>query len=169
MKFAYWAAGGADGTPVSYDAIYTFVVTGDTALTAVYTDEEVTKTASIAMDTASDSHITVVNDRFSLSYSGKLTIPEGYEIVEFGMVLSNQDEQYYTSENLVIGGVVNGVATAKILGETLTENGQCKLNINNVAAGVTRAGRLFMTVRDANGNEYTVYSNTWSVLTTPIA
>ena len=85
------------------------------------------------------------------------------------MVLSNQDAQYYTSENLVIGGEVNGVATVKIVGETLTEQGQCKLNINNVAEGATRAGRLFMTVRDADGNEYTVYSNTWSVLTTPIA
>ena len=169
MKFAYWAVGGADGTPVSYDKIYTFVVTGDTALTAVYTEDDVTKIASVAMDAASDSHITVVNDRFSLSYSGKLTLPEGYEIVEFGMVLSNQDAQYYTSDNMVIGGVVNGVATVKIVGETLNEQGQCKLNINNVAAGVTRAGRLFMTVRDADGNEFTVYSDTWSVLTTPVA
>ena len=169
MKFAYWALGGADGTPVSYDEIYTFVVTGDTALTAVYTDTDIDQTASIAMDAASDSHITVVNDRFSLSYSGKITLPEGYEIVEFGMVLTNQDAQYCTSDNLVIGGVVNGVATAKILGETLTENGQCKLNINNVAAGVTRTGRLFMTVCDADGNTFTVYSDTWSVLTTPIA
>ena len=165
--FAYWASGGADGSIVSYDEAYIFFVTGDTVLTAVYADSAVTAQPSVVMDAASSSHITVVNGKYSLAYSGKLTIPEGYTLVEFGLVLSNQPAEYYTSENFVIGGAVNGVNTAKIRGESLTEQGQFKINVNNVASGATRAGRLYMVYKDAAGNEVLIYSSTWSVLTTP--
>jgi hypothetical protein len=41
--------------------------------------------------------------------------------------------------------------------------------VNNVKAGQTRTGRLYMTVRFADGTTQTIYSNTWSELTTPAA
>ena len=166
-QFAYWALGGADGTPVSYDDVYTFLVTGNTALTAVYSDTAVTRTASIAMDEASASHITTVNGRYSLSYSGKITLPEGAKIEEFGLVLTNQAAGDCTAENLVIGGAVNGVNNAKLTGTSLTEQGQCKLNVNNVASGQTRTGRLYLVVTLADGTTETLYSTTWSELITP--
>ena len=168
-QFAYWAQGGADGPVVSYDDVYTFLVTGDTDLTAVYSDVAVAREASIVMDPASESHITVVNGRHTLSYSGKITLPEGAQIEEFGMVLTNQSADDCTDENLVIGGAVNGVNNVKLIGESLTENGQCKLNVNNVRAGQTRTGRLFLTVKYADGTIRTLYSDTWSELTTPEA
>jgi hypothetical protein len=166
-QFLYWAQGGADGPVVSYEDVYTFLVTGDTALTAVYGDAEAVREASIVMDPASVSHITVVNGRYTLSYSGKITLPEGAQIEEFGMVLTNQYAADCDKDNLVIGGAVNGVETVKLTGESLTENGQCKLNVNNVKPGQTRTGRLYLTVTLADGTTQTIYSTTWSELTTP--
>lgn len=165
--FAYWASGGADGSIVSYDEVYMFYATADVTLTAVYTDESVAVQPSIVMDPASASHITTVNGKYSLAYSGKLTIPAGYTLVEFGLVLSNQPSEYYTDENFVIGGSINGVNTVKIKGESLTEQGQFKINVNGVAPGATRAGRMYMVCKDAQNNEVLIYSSTWSVLTTP--
>ena len=67
----------------------------------------------------------------------------------------------------MIGGAVNGVNNVKLTGDSLTENGQCKLNVNNVKAGQTRTGRLYLVVTLADGTTETIYSNTWSELTTP--
>ena len=167
-QFAYWAQGGADGTPVSYDAVYTFVVTANITLCAVYTDTAVEKTASIMMDAASEENIAVTNRRYSMAFSGKITLPEGAQLEEFGMLLTNQDGSACDAENFVIGGTVNGVANVKLVGTTLTEQGQFKMNINNVAPGATRTGRMYMIVKLADGTTQTLYSTTWATLSTPI-
>ncbi|MBR5620740.1 MAG: hypothetical protein IKW76_13485, partial [Clostridia bacterium] len=73
------------------------------------------------------------------------------------------------ADNFVIGGTVNGTNVAKLVGQTLTEEGQCKININNVKPGQTRTGRLYLTVKLADGTTQTLYSGTWSELTTPAA
>ena len=167
--FAYWAQDGADDVPVSYDEVYTFIVTSDADLKAIYADETAAQTAGIAMDAAADTHVTLVNGRYSLAYTGKITLPEGAQIEEFGLLLTNQSGSDCTAQNFVIGGKVNGVNVAKIAGQTLTEEGQCRINVNNVAAGQTRTGRLYLTVRLADGSTQTIYSNTWSELNTPAA
>ena len=82
-------------------------------------------------------------------------------------MLTNQSADSVTADNLQIGKQVNGVNTAKIAGQTLTDEGQCKINVNNVAAGQTRTGRLYMTVKLADGTTQTIYSDTWSTLNTP--
>ena len=83
------------------------------------------------------------------------------------VVLTNQGKDDCNAENLVIGGSVNGVNVVKLAGKTLTEEGQCKINVNNVKGGQTRTGRLYLTVRLADGSTQTIYSNTWSQLNTP--
>ena len=168
-QFAYWANGGADGEPVSYDAIYTFAATSNATLTAVYSDAAVEKIAAVTMDEANAAHVTLVNGRYSLAYSGKIALPEGATIKEYGMVLTNQTADQCTAENLVIGGTINGVSNFKLVGEVLTEEGQFKMNVNNVAPGATRTGRMYLTVELADGTVQTVYSSTWSSLSTPAA
>ena len=165
--FAYWTQDGQENMPVSYDEAYTFIATSNTTMTAVYADEPTEKTAGIVMDAADASHITVVNGAYTLSYSGKIIVPEGAQIEEYGMVLTNQSAADCTAENLVIGGSVNGVGVVKLTGSTLTGDGQCKLNVNNVRGGQTRTGRLFVTIRLADGTTQTLYSSTWSELITP--
>ena len=162
-QFAYWAFGGADGTPISYDPVYTFIVTGDTALTAVYSDTASQAAASIAMDPASANHVTQVNGAYTLMYSGKITLPEGATIQEFGMVLTDQASENCTAETLVIGGE----RVAKLTATQMTENGQYKMTVNNVAAGATRTGRLYAVITLADGTTETIYSSTWSELNTP--
>ena len=166
--FAYWSQNGNDSVPVSYDDIYTFIATSDVNLKANYADEAAVQTANIAMDAASASHVTTVNGAYSLLYSGKITLPEGAQIEEFGLVLTNQSADDCTAENFVIGGTVNGKSVAKIVGQTVTD-GQVSINVNNVKADQTRTGRLYMTVKLADGTTQTIYSNTWSELNTPAA
>ena len=161
-QFAYWAA---DGKAVSYDAVYTFNVTGDIDLMAVYSDTAVEKTAAIVMDRASSAHITMVNDKYSLSYSGRIILPEGAEVQEFGLLLTNKKADECTAEDFVLG--MDGAA--RLIGSTITEQGQINMIVNNVKAGATRTGRLYMTVKLADGTTQTIYSDTWSELTTPAA
>ncbi len=167
--FAYWVQDGDEDVPVSFEEIYTFIVMSDVTLKAVYADAPVAATANITMDAASAAQVTVVNGKYTLSYSGRITLPEGAQIEEFGLLLTNQSADSCTAENFVIGGQVNGVNVAKLAGQTLTEEGQCKINVNNVAAGQTRTGRLYLTVKLADGSTQTIYSNTWSELSTPAA
>ena len=85
------------------------------------------------------------------------------------MVLTNQSAADCTAENFVIGGTVNGKNVAKLIGQTVTDENQCMINVNNVAAGQTRTGRLYLTVRFADGSTQTFYSSTWAQLDTPAA
>ena len=166
--FAYWTAN--DGTaPVSYNNIYTFIATSNVDLKAVYADEAVEKTANIEMDLANPAQVTLVNGKYTLAYSGRITVPEGAQIEEFGLVLTNQSADDCTAENFVIGGKVNGKNVAKLVGQTVTEEDQCLINVNNVAEGQTRTGRLYMTVKLADGTTQTIYSSTWAQLNTPAA
>ncbi len=167
--FAYWVQDGDENVPVSYDEIYSFIATSDVNLKAVYADAPTEQVAGIVMDAASPTHVTVVNGMYTLSYSGKIHVPEGAQIEEFGMVLTNQSGESCTADNFVIGGTVNGTNVANLVGQTLTEEGQCKININNVKPGQTRTGRLYLTVKLADGTTQTLYSGTWSELTTPAA
>ena len=164
--FAYWSQDGEDDVPVSYDEIYTFIVTTDVALKAIYADAAAEATANVTLDSAT---ISIVNGMYTLSYSGKFTVPEGAQIVEYGLLLTNQKAEKCTAENFVIGGKINGVNVAKLIGQSMTDEGQCTVNVNNVRAGQTRTGRLYMTVRLADGTTQTIYSGTWSELNTPKA
>ena len=167
--FAYWAQNGEDDVPVSYDEIYTFIATSNVDMKAIYADAPTARTASVAMDAPSETHVMVVNGAYTLSYSGKITLPEDVQIEEFGMVLTNRSADSCTAENFVIGGSVGGTNVVKLVGQTLTNEGQCKINVNNVKPGQTRTGRLYMVVRLADGTTQTIYSNTWSELNTPAA
>ena len=158
--FAYWAM---NGTPVSYDEVYTFTVTGDTALSAIYSDTEAEKIAAVAMDPSSENHVTQVNGAYTLMYSGTITLPEGATLEEFGMVLTDKAAEECTEETLVIGGE----RTAKLTATQITPQGQYKMTVNGVKPGAMRTGRLFATVTLADGTTTTVYSNTWSELHTP--
>ena len=121
------------------------------------------------MDLASPSQVTMVNGKYTLAYSGRIVLPEGAQIEEFGLVLTNQSADSCTADNFVIGGTVNGKNVAKLVGQTVTDENQCMINVNNVAAGQTRTGRLYMTVRFADGTTQTIYSSTWAQLDTPAA
>ena len=148
---------------MSYDEVYTFTVTGDTALTAIYSDTAAEKIAAVAMDPASANHVTQVNGAYTLMYSGIITLPEGATLEEFGMVLTDKAAEDCDAETLVIGGE----RTAKLTATQITPQGQYKMTVNNVQPGATRTGRLFAAVTLADGTTTTIYSNTWSELNTP--
>ena len=166
--FSHWALNDENGDIVSYDEIYTFVVMSDITLAAVYADV-VVEEASIIMDAAAANSVTIVNGLYRLAYTGKITMPADCTLKEFGIVLSNQAEDAYTADNFVIGSSINGVKTAKLAADSISKDGQFKININNVAQGAVRGGRLYMVYVDAAGEEITVYSSTWVVLKAEIS
>ncbi|NLO46344.1 MAG: hypothetical protein GX107_07625 [Clostridiales bacterium] len=165
-KFSHWVD--ENGSIVSYSEVYSFVSASDLELHAVYADLEdaIVQVPSIITNSASQNHITVVNGAYSLSYSGSILIPEGYEIVEFGLLLTNQADGV-TSENFIIGGSINGVGVQKLVGSTITETGQIKMSVNRVAPDSVRTGRFYLTYTDGDGNTFTLYSESWASLTTP--
>lgn len=166
QKFSHWIDD--NGSIVSYDEVYTFISTCNITLTAVYVDSvsEITRQPSITTNSACENHITIVNGAYSLSYSGTIIVPDGYELVEFGLLLTNQAEGI-TAENFIIGGTINGVGVQKLIGSTINESNQMRMTVNKVAPNATRAGRFYMIYADGNNNIITLYSDSWSVLTTP--
>ncbi len=164
MKFAYWTD--KNDTIVSYDEVYQYVVTSAVTLTAHYvqTAEQVNIVPSIVTNAASDAHITLVNDTYSLTYTGKIILPDNCELVEFGLLLCDKADGY-TSGNFIIDGTVGSSQVKKIVCETISESNQIMMSVNRVAENSIRAGRFYMIYRDADNNLITVYSNAWSILT----
>ena len=46
----------------------------------------------------------------------------------------------------------------KLEAKNINSEGQFVINVNNIKAGVTRSGRMYMIYKDADGNEKTIYS-----------
>ncbi|MBR6313472.1 MAG: hypothetical protein IKR49_02395, partial [Clostridia bacterium] len=84
---------------------------------------------------------------------------------EFGLLLTAKTADECTAETFVL----DADGTARLIGSTLTEQGQVKMNVNNIKAGATRTGRLYMIIKLADGTTQTLYSDTWNELTAPNA
>lgn len=151
-EFLYWV--NEYDRIISYKDTYSFIVVNNTTLKAVYGTEgtTVTKEPSIVMD---PNYIkTIVDSKYRLSFNGKLFLPEGYELVEYGMLYTPVAEP--DKDGFVIDGSVSPMQ--KLEAKNINSEGQFVINVNNIKAGVTRSGRMYMIYKDADGNEKTIYS-----------
>lgn len=161
QNFAYWAIDSEAGQVFSYDPICTFVCVSDIRLVAVYSSATVEKEVCILTAPSSDRHVTQVNDTNSLSYFGYIVLPEGCTLVEAGLLLTNANPDSLTADNFVLGAD----SVVALNAATVNEHGLLKVSVNRVASDQTRTGRFYLTyIKD--GVTYTVYSDTWSTLTT---
>lgn len=158
-NFACWK--NENGDIVSYNQNYTFVVTSDVTLTPNFENlEQLVPTVTLSKD----GTVTLLNDKYRLSYSGTCTVPKGYTLVQRGIVLTNQAINDSNINDFMIGKKINNVNVA-ICAVSGTAP-QFVSHVNNVKSGQSRTARAFLTYKDASGEEYTVYSTNVVELTT---
>ncbi len=165
-KFSHWVNG--EGAIVSYDQTYSFVVLNEIELTPVFVegDKEVEESVMAVMDpTGTVIEFPAGSGKYRLSYSCKTSVPEGYTVVERGIILTNQIINDSNKDQFVIGGKINGISVAKM--KLDSGNGQFIINVNNVKPGQSRVGRTYIIYKDKDGNQDTKYSEDWLSLTTP--
>lgn len=143
MKFHHWEV---NGQTVCYDETYSFYITCDSAITAVYTEEEPEQEVLINIVSVEVNQTTR-----KISFSAERFIPEGYTLVEHGVIVATKS---LPEADFEIGGT--GVKKAKA--STTGMTGTYKLSVSNVPAGKTAYARGYVIYRDASGMEHTVYS-----------
>lgn len=148
MKFSHWTNG--NGDIVSYEKAYSFIVSGDTVLTAVYVEEEATVEQKVQITITS---VEPMSDVKKMAFTAERFLPAGFTVVEHGVILTSNGNLH--EKDFVIGasGVLKGTATTKAnIGTYLLRKG-------SVASGATWYGRGYVTYRDVKGVVHTEYSS----------
>ena len=154
QKFAYWID--ANGQIVSYKSTYTFIVTGDTTLEAVYTDAD-DEVETEALITITDKSTDIENNK--VTFVVMRDIPTKYTIVQTGILLTNNAELGTDEDAFIIDaeGVVKGTASSK-------ENvGAYVATKGNVQVGETWYARGYVVYLDADGELVYLYSTIDSI------
>lgn len=92
--------------------------------------------------------VTVANN--SIAFTADRELPEGYTVVKHGIILAQKD----LGEDFVLGA--SGIATGTA--PTTGLKGTYKLTMNKVPVGKTLYGRAYLTYKDLQGDERTIYS-----------
>ncbi|MBK1811805.1 InlB B-repeat-containing protein [Clostridium sp. YIM B02505] len=143
-SFSYWMV---NGLIVSYEPTYSFAVTGNTTITAVYSETPIKMLPTLTEDKA------IVNkDTKKISFISQVNIPTGYTMVECGLVLL-KSQTAPSSLDFNTLGVVRAKSSYQNTG------GQYMMNKTNVALGDTWYARAYLIYKDNQGNVYTLYSN----------
>ena len=153
------------GDIVSYDEEYSFVVASDVSLIPEFVAEEevVEEAASVVLNGATCAPY---NGKYRISYSCAYSLPEGCELVQRGIIYTNQVSAETTDlDKFELNTAINGVKN--VTGIVTGTAAQFIFNINNVNAGVNRIGRAFLKYKDKEGAEQIIYSTNTIKVTTP--
>ena len=151
MKFAYWKTDA--GKIVCYAPNYSFYVMQDVTLEPVY----------VADETAVEEQVTILctasynKSTKKVSFTSKRSLPAGYTVVSHGIVITdstgwgrfNQDASKL---------VINASRTKKSVATTTGRLGTYVARMACTASD-TWYGRAYVTYKDKNGEEHTVYSD----------
>ena len=139
--FSYWQD--ENHKIVSYHAAYTFYMSNNVALTAVYGASTpvlpVVKTDNVIIDT--------VNSK--MSFISRVALPDGYTMVECGTLIYDKNEAFD----------INTTGVRKIQARTQTPAGQYMASLTNVAMGNTRYARGYLVYKGIDGTMATVYGD----------
>ncbi len=153
MVFACWQD--AEGNIVSYEASYSFLLSGDTALTAVYAAETVEKLGT--------AQITAIHKQESvngISFVASFSVPEGCTI-DFAGIVATSDAAKAANRTAENADYVRGNGQSQTSGRfTWT-----KSNTGDTTQWYVRA---YLVYTDAEGITHTVYSSVASACYTEI-
>ncbi|AYF40960.1 hypothetical protein CN246_04455 [Ethanoligenens harbinense] len=147
-QFSCWQD--ASGNILSYGAIYSFCITGDLSVTAVYVDS--TSTVEPEADTTLTG-VTPNPSAATISFSSQWYVPGGCTVVSHGILVTKGAN--HTADTFVIGADSVLKATAK----NNPSAGTYVVNKCNVTKGDLWYGRAYLVYRDAFGNIVTIYGN----------
>ena len=138
MNFACWER---DGKIVSYSKTYSFYVSADTELKAVYT-AEVVETPDVIVTLATPA--VVAGNK--LAYYAERNVKEGLTVVEAGILL-NQTADFDIN-----------TAQIKAVAKQTTHQGQFTVRKANVTSDQTWYGKAYVIYKDAEGVTQFAYS-----------
>ena len=140
----------ADGNIVSYDSTYTFIITGDTTLSAYYeqADSEVVKepTITIAQPTYQD-----ITGGYKMAFYFSYTVPEDCKLVDIGIIRKKGDHK---ADGITLE--TDGVSQYSVLSKLGSEGQFYYTKSNYYGTGHTVTGYM---IYEKNGIRYTVYSD----------
>ena len=140
----------ANGNIVSYDSTYTFIITGDTTLSAYYeqADSEVVKepTITIAQPTYQD-----ITGGYKMAFYFNYTVPEDCKLVDIGIIRKKGD---YKADGITLE--TDGVSQYSVLSKLGSEGQFYYTKSNYYGTGHTVTGYM---IYEKNGIRYTVYSD----------
>ena len=140
----------ANGNIVSYDSTYTFIITGDTTLTACYeqVDSEVVKEPTIVIGEPTYEDIT---GGYKMAFYFNYTVPEDCKLVDIGIIRKKGD---YEADGITLETV--GISQYSVLSKLGSEGQFYYTKSNYYGTGHTVTGYM---IYEKNGIRYTVYSD----------
>lgn len=159
--FAYWLL---DDMVVGFDETYTFYVSGDNTIKAVYTtmpEYDPQETADAARVMVKKAYITAEKDRPG---TNKLTVipqvyaPKDAEIVEYGVYFAPGNTSTLADIANQTGSYTEGKDYIKVAASSKVPNRQYMINLRHVADGRVRQAMAYVTVKTASG-DVTTYSS----------
>ena len=140
----------ANGNIVSYDSTYTFIITGDTTLTACYeqADSVIVKEPTIIIGEPTYEDIT---GGYKMSFYFNYTVPEDCKLVDIGIIRKKGD---YEADGITLETV--GVSQYSVLSKLGSEGQFYYTKSNYYGTGHTVTGYM---IYEKNGIRYTVYSD----------
>ena len=140
----------ANGNIVSYDSTYTFIITGDTTLSAYYeqADSEVVKepTITIVQPTYED-----ITGGYKMAFYFNYTVPEDCKLVDIGIIRKKGDHK---ADGITLE--TDGVSQYSVLSKLGSEGQFYYTKSNYYGTGHTVTGYM---IYEKNGIRYTVYSD----------
>lgn len=158
QKFSHWK--GADENVLSYSNDYFMMVTADTSVSAVFV-AEVTKVEAKPTIVITSQDAFKVNEVIKASFTATRDIPDSFTLVAQGIIATTDDNTAGNTDSFVIDGNI----LKKFTGRSTDNKGILTVNIKT-AASVTWYARGYVIYKDADGNQYTVYSDVKSVVYT---
>lgn len=151
QKFSHWKD--ADGKVLSYSKDYYMKVTADTTVEAAFV-EDVTKVEMKPTIVITSKDAFQVSGVIKVTFTATRDIPDSFTLVSQGIIVTSDSGIAGSTDNFVLGG--NNVK--KATGSSTDKKGIVTVNIKT-AAGVTWFARGYVIYEDADGNQYTVYSD----------
>ena len=144
-SFSYWKDG--NEKIVSYKSEYSFYVSGNISLTAVYGDS-----TTVVVPVVKTDNVMIDKTNSKMSFVSQISLPEGYELIECGTLISKTEGEITTET----------AGVTKVKARTQTAAGQYMASLTNVTSGAVRYARGYLIYKGPDGSITTIYGNTVS-------
>ena len=154
-QFACWK--GADGTMLSTEPVFQIMTVGDADIYAEYVPEGTEGLESLPLIAMTGASASVVDGKNKISFLAVRSVPEGFTVVEHGILRST--DSLYGEADAARTMVIGASNVKKNPSTTFDNNGSYSVNITVGSKTTTKVyARGYLVVKDAEGNQTTVYS-----------
>ena len=136
--FSYWER---DGKAASYNTNYSFYVTANSTLVAVYGENVNNKNVLVMANP-------VMADQTRIAFFAERNIDDSLTVIENGILLGKNENLSIDSANVI-----------KAVAKNNTKNGQLTIRKKDVSSGDVWYGRAYAICADSKGNTQIIYSN----------